>query len=472
MESYNQKNHIIGPKIQTVSINTDHLPQKNPGKKSRWKKIGVALTLFLVVVLLGAGAAIAYFSEATKSIFKNQPSQNIISQVGGLFQAKLQGENEGQINVLLLGIGGENHDGGYLSDSIVLAQIHTDSKQVVLTSIPRDLVINIPRLQGRKINAALAEGYLKNHNWQEGISLATQSVESVTGLQIPYTGIIDFQGFTKIINQLGGVDVQIVSTFTDNQYPDGKDGYIAPVTFKAGPEHMTGERALIFARSRHAGGSEGSDFARSKRQQLVIEAVKKKVLSGAIITKISNLNQILQTTAEHIHTNLNQDELWRMFTLTKGMDIVAMSLTPDTGLICPKIQEATGAYILDLCPGKTEDDLSAFFKNTKYTAKANQETSRILLAAKNAFNTKASEISREMENSGAVVTRLNYDEIQPEENIFYQLNSKPETVNYLKHVFGATEVVLPPPSIKIDREKYDIIIVLGNQNSSAENMEF
>jgi hypothetical protein len=55
MESYNQKNHIIGPKIQTVSINTDHLPQKNPGKKSRWKKIGVALTLFLVVVLLGAG---------------------------------------------------------------------------------------------------------------------------------------------------------------------------------------------------------------------------------------------------------------------------------------------------------------------------------------------------------------------------------------------------------------------------------
>ena len=109
-------------------------------------------------------------------------------------------------------------------------------------------------------------------------------MQNLTGLQVPYFAVMDFSGFEKAIDQVGGVDVTVDRTFTDYQYPDSGTGYLPPQTFTAGPQHMDGARALIFARSRHAAGVEGSDFARSQRQQKIIDAFKQKVLSMNLVS--------------------------------------------------------------------------------------------------------------------------------------------------------------------------------------------
>lgn len=442
-----------------------------PGRLERKKKSrGLKWTLLILAALfcLGVGIVAAYLTSTTSSIFTDK-SKNFAEQVGGLLtlgQSKLQGEKDGQINILVLGIGGENHDGGYLTDSIMIAQVRPEDKQAVTTSIPRDMVVNIPGMQGRKINAVFAEKYLRTKNWDESLATARLAAEDISGLTIPYAVVIDFQGFAKLIDAIGGVEVQVEKEFTDYQYPDGKGGYMKPVTFKAGVEKMTGERALIYSRSRHASGSEGSDFARSKRQQQIIQAAKTKILSSAILTSPTSINKILQTAASHVHTNLQPQDLWRMYNLTKQAEIFSQALTPETGLLCARIQESTGAYILATCAGKDEDDIKSFFKTSFTSAKVGQEKPRILLTGTNAFGPTARTEILQMETVGATVTQLNYSDIKPSEMIFYQLNSKPATSSYLKETFKAKEVALPPPGLKIDREKYDLIIVIKDPSKT------
>jgi len=115
------------------------------------------------------------------------------------------------------------------------------------------------------------------------------------------------------------VDIKIDRTFTDYQYPDSGTGYLPPQTFTAGWEHMDGARALIFARSRHA-AARSSDFARSTRQQKVIQAFKDKTLNLNLITDSGKINSLLGTFADHFHTNI-PGEIYHLYSLIKTKDI-------------------------------------------------------------------------------------------------------------------------------------------------------
>src|SRR5581483_6729335 len=205
------------------------------------------------------------------------------------------------INILLLGIGGAAHDGPNLSDTVIFASIDTEKNTVHLVSIPRDLWI--PELKA-KVNSAYAIGQEKRAGG--GLILAKATVSKIVGQEIDYGFRIDFGGFVKAIDTVGGLDISIDNTFDDNEYPneqkttdlcghtlDEATKLIATeeatvvfpcryehIHFDAGPQHLTGDQALIFVRSRHAEGIEGSDFARSKRQQKVIEAFKDKLFSA------------------------------------------------------------------------------------------------------------------------------------------------------------------------------------------------
>src|SRR6185503_3033648 len=231
---------------------------------------------------------------------------------------KLIGEDLGQINILLLGIGGQGHDGGYLADTIILAQIRPDINKISLSAIPRDYLANLKGLGNRKINAAFAETWQATKNWDEAGRAMREAVSGVAGIDVPYFAVVDFSGFELGIDKLGGVDIDIPKTFTDYTFPDGNEGYIPAVTFTQGPEHMSGERALIYARSRHAGGGEGSDFARSQRQQLILQAVKQKAIDLNIVTNAGTINSLVSILGDHFHTNISPSELYRLYNLTKA----------------------------------------------------------------------------------------------------------------------------------------------------------
>jgi anionic cell wall polymer biosynthesis LytR-Cps2A-Psr (LCP) family protein len=158
---------------------------------------------------------------------------------------------------------------------------------ISLISIPRD--IWIPEIRA-KINTTYHYGNIQPERGG-GLNFSKQIVSEVTGQPVNYALVIDFSGFQDIINTLGGVDVTVDRSFTDTKYPVagrendlcGGDPTLAcryeTIHFDQGLTHMDGATALTFVRSREGDNGENTDFARSARQQKVISAVGKKVLS-------------------------------------------------------------------------------------------------------------------------------------------------------------------------------------------------
>jgi LCP family protein required for cell wall assembly len=379
----------------------------------------------------------------------------------------LEGENKGQINVLLLGIGGPGHEGPYLSDTMILAQIRPKTSEVAFISIPRDLLAELPNnLGSRKINAVFAEGIAQSKDQNEAGRWSRMAVERLSGQTIPYFAVIDFAGFKKAVDEVGGLEINVDNTFTDSEFPDEKLGYLPPLTFKAGLEHMDGQRALQFARSRHGSNGEASDFARSVRQQKVIKAFKEKILNLNLITGIGRINNLLDIFADNFYTNLTPGEIFRLYDIVKEQNIqtfLTLSLDPDTGLLCATSHETAG-YILVPCEGKTVRDIENFFKNAFALGKLREEKSIIWLANSTAEASAYTESENKLKAGNLTVWQLNYDQDALAQTIVYQVNPKPATLEYVKNVLGAKEVSLPPPGVKVDSAKVDMIVILGKNN--------
>lgn len=211
--------------------------------------------------------------------------------------------------ILVLGYGGGNHPGAYLSDSMVL--VVRDGATQAEVSIPRDLWVQLPPNSGRyaKINEALQDGY-DSGGLDAGAELAAHKVEDVTALPVTGWVLQDFDGFRQMIDALGGIDVAVPRAFSA-QYPVNDDPAIDArwkvIHFDAGRQHMDGERALEYARARYADvPQEASDFARAERQQLLITATREKIASP---TGGLHLLPLVNAVAGAIHTDLSPVEL-------------------------------------------------------------------------------------------------------------------------------------------------------------------
>lgn len=456
------------PKLSVQDYNSN--PKNAPAPKK--KRVLRYLLLSIVFVILALGSIIVVRAvNIGNKIFVGQKS-SIFSRVSDLLKGatgstRLVGEDLGQINILLLGIGGEGHDGPYLSDTIMLAQIRPDLQKISIVSLPRDYLVSLPNGLGeRKINSAFAEGFNQNKDYNQAGEWARQTVEKVSGVKIPYFAVVDFQGFKEALDLVGGVDVNVERTFTDYTYPDEKDGYLPPVTFTQGPTHLNGDRALIYARSRHAAGPEGSDFARSQRQQIVMSALKDKVQQLNLITDSGKLNSLLSVVGNHFHTNITPSEMFRLYTLGKEYNrdsVISLSLDPVTKLICPQILESNGAYVLTPCPGKKASDIQDFFKNSFTTGRAQSENAIVWLAdsTKNPAFYKAAQ--KTLEDQGVTVYQVGYSGPTLEQTVVYTVNDKPGTSDVIKASLSGTDVSLPPPGIKIDQAKVDLVVVLGGE---------
>jgi LCP family protein required for cell wall assembly len=219
------------PAVQTY-IKPQFQPPKKP-KKSKTLKVIFGFVM-LIVVFLGGGILLRANGLAGK-IFVGRTFTfwGQVKQIVSGSDQKLIGEDLGQINILLLGVGGEGHEGPYLTDTMILAQIRPDIGTVSLISIPRDFQVTLPENFGKqKINTAFAFGLGKGKekDFSTGGEWARQQVEKMSGLNIPYFAVIDFSGFEKAIDQVGGVDVAIDKTFTDAEYPNETFGYLPPAS--------------------------------------------------------------------------------------------------------------------------------------------------------------------------------------------------------------------------------------------------
>ncbi len=227
------------------------------------------------------------------------------------------GEENDRINILLLGIGGPGHEGPYLSDTNIILSVKPSTKEVAMISIPRDLSVKIENYGVYRVNYADALGESKNPG--EGGEYARKIFSQTFSLDIPYYVRVNFDAFEQLINAVGGVDVNVTKPFVDYSFPGPNYSY-QTVSFTSGTEHMEGERALQYARSRHGTNGENSDFARSRRQQQIISALKDKVFSFGTITNPATLQKIWSSLSSNIATNLEFSQMLYLASLAKNID--------------------------------------------------------------------------------------------------------------------------------------------------------
>lgn len=296
--------------------------KKNDGRfddvkrKKRHKKIR---RIFITAFLLTIFGTIGFFGykawDSIKDVFANDG--NILNLLTGTGQP-LKGESAGRTNILLLGVGDQGHDGATLSDSIMVASIDTKTKYVALISIPRDLYIKIPGNGYSKINAAHAYGEKQDPG--SGPELAKEVIEDTLGITIHYYARLDFSGLQKVVDSLGGVTVDVENSFCDYNYPTERKGDTRKVCFTKGEQTLNGTQALQYARSRHALGPEGSDFARSRRQQKLILAIKEKALSVNTAFNPKRVLEVLNTLGDHVKTDFQIQELARLYEVSREVD--------------------------------------------------------------------------------------------------------------------------------------------------------
>lgn len=247
-------------------------------------------------------------------------------------------------NVLILGYGGGAHPGAELSDTMLL--VAQGAHGPVDISVPRDLWVQLPPNSGRyaKINAALQEGYDAG-GLPAGASLSVQKVSQVVGLPIGGWVLENFQGFRDLIDAMGGVDVTVQRAFTA-QYPVNDNPAInaawKTIHFNAGPQHMDGERAIEFARARYSTNPlEGTDFARAARQQLLVAAMRSRLLSPAGALRFVQVTSAISTA---ITTNLSDTAMARFVWQLRGS--ATRHVTIDTSNVLVGARSADGQDIL------------------------------------------------------------------------------------------------------------------------------
>lgn len=255
----------------------------------------------------------------------------------------------GRTNFLILGVGGGDHSAPDLTDTLIFISLSHSQGSPVLISVPRD--IWIPSLRA-KINASYHYG-LKQGGDSGGLTLAKSSVSEVLGQPVHFAAVWDFATFIKAVDLIGGIDVEVKNSFDDYKYPVpgketdtcGGDPEVAcryeHIHFDSGPQHMSGDTALKFVRSRNSPDlEEGTDFARSKRQELILSAIKSKLISSQILTHPATYTQLYALLSESIVTDFPTQlslALLKLGLSSRALPLVTASLTQPDHLVHPPI---------------------------------------------------------------------------------------------------------------------------------------
>ncbi len=247
-------------------------------RRSRTRRVrtGVVAFLCLIAFLLAGGAAYIWYSGSV--------SLNKIKPLGGLIFS------HHKVNILVLGVDERAGDIGR-SDTMFVVTVDTDTSEAALLSVPRDTRVKIPGYGWDKINHAYALGREK---------LSQRAVEDLLGIPVDYHVLINFAAFAKIVDAVGGVDINVEKRM---YYSDPYDNLV--IDLKPGLQHMNGKAAIQYVRYR----GEDGDIGRIARQQKFVKAMLEKVSSPAIITRVPS---IISEVSQAIRTNMTTGEMLNM----------------------------------------------------------------------------------------------------------------------------------------------------------------
>lgn len=356
-------------------VDLGRLSQSGVKKKSKKRFFKFGFLVLLLGLVLYTGYILYWpLSVLTKQILK-QPS-SVLSLI-----RKPEGElktTDNRTNFLLVGIDKRSSipysykvdnnvvkKNGFNSDTILVVSIAKDTKEVSMISIPRDTWVKTAS-SGKfgsyagKINSLYSIGEMQDYPDGGGMGLLKKKVVGILGIPIHYTARIDFDGFRKGIDVLGGIDVVVDNTFDDYEYP--REGFenstcknqtincqVEHIHFDKGEVHLNGTLALKFARSRKAAGVEGSDFARARRQQKVIVAAKDKAIKVENLFDPVKINSLFKEFGQSIETDIDISAMAALFNISKELKtdtINSLVLDNSNHLYVAPVDQYGGAYAL------------------------------------------------------------------------------------------------------------------------------
>ena len=265
---------------------------------------------------------------------------------------ELSGQKEGRINTLVLG---RDPEGG-LTDTIMILSYFVQEKKMVTVNIPRDFYVSNSDIVGEKINgivtimgSALGDD---GTNDVAGIEYFVKFLQKEFDIIINYWASINVGGLRSVIDLIGGVEIDVQCSFTDYTFPaDNYQGYISPApVFTKGIMKMDGITASIYARSRYSQScNEGSDFARSKRQSIVIQAALLKIKNANLTDNLFKVNDYLKILNQNFKTNMTNDEIVASAFLFKSFEpsqnYYKLIWETGNGFLCDS-QSSAGSYII------------------------------------------------------------------------------------------------------------------------------
>jgi LCP family protein required for cell wall assembly len=392
-----------------------------------------------------------------------------------------------QVNILLLGMGGEQNDAPYLTDSIMAVTIDPTTNRVMMASIPRDLVVHMDlqttpgRIWTNKINAAYEVPYTniiccvapQYTGRDAGGHAAEHEVGKVTGLTFDRYIAVDFVAFRDMVDALGGVDVCLSTNLDDYEYPNYNNGYIrGGIHYKAGCQHLNGEQALQVARSRHAQQpQQSSDFGRARRQQDIMQAIKKKATT---VNGFSKAPQLLDALQKNIHTDMTLSDMKAVYDWGKNLpdsSIVRIALTAPSAAADGNLLDAyncgMGASVSQLCADdQSYNQIHKYIASILVDPKTLAEKAPVQFAnGANNFAGLDSRVTSMLDPSGLQLADPVAHRPSAQTLILdYSGGQFPLTTKWLQTYFGGTVVAATPtnPAPAAGQQTYGIVVVLGH----------
>lgn len=458
------------------------LPESKSKKKrssNKKKVLKSFLVLSIVVVLIGGFVFGNAFLKARKIFGGGGGAPSLEANVD---PAKLNGEGDGRVNILMLGKGGPGHDGADLTDTILIASIDPIQKEASLLSIPRDFWVKTDG-GSSKVNAVYANAKYKVLNGkktsdineraeQAGLAAIESKIEEVAGIPIHYYVMIDFSAFEKAINTVGGIDINVDKNgVVYERLYDTTIGKQYILDVKEGQQHFDGKRALFYSRSRHT--SARGDFDRAERQRSVIVALKNKITSAGTYGNPVKINALVNEFGDHVRSNLSTGEVMRVYDIMKGIDSnkigsVGLADPPNilvtTGMLNGQsiVQPKAGLY--------DYSEIQSFIRNTLKDGYIKNENASIAVFNGSTIAGLAAKRSTDLRSYGYNITVTdNAPTKNYQQTILVDLTGgkKKYTQHYLEQRLKVTAVTTLPDNA-INPNGAEFVIILGQNESTSQ----
>jgi LCP family protein required for cell wall assembly len=457
--------------------------RRSRGKgKRNWRKTYKRALIGLTVVagialLVGGFLGVKTYMKVHK-VFKG--GGNAVSLQQNVAPSLLKGEGDGRINILLLGKGGEGHDGADLTDTMLLMSVDPVNKKASLVSVPRDLWVQVPGDGHTKINAVYATAKSralysnpkdKKAAEKAGVQAAEKVVADILGVNIHYYAMVDFQAFKQAVDAVGGVDIHVPEDLVDSTM--AWENKWNPVLAKKGLQHMDGYRALMYVRSRH--GSARGDFDRAERQRLLIAALAQKILNAGTYTNPVKDSQLLDAFGDHVSTDMSVGDAIRLVKIMKGMastGIESIGLSDEPNNFLKTGMVGSASVVMPVAGIDNYDAIRAFIRTKLKDGYITKENAKITVLNGSGIAGLATQKADILKSYGYNVLAVgdapttNY-----QKTVIVDLTKgkKPYTKNYLEKRFDVKSTTKLSDST-IQTNAADFIIIVGtDETASSQN---